>query len=142
MSPARQTSGLRQGYGLTVFERKAVELMAMEVTRTYLEGLGYEVKDTSAKNPFDFLASMGNSQIKVEVKGTTSSKVDSVMMTSNEVDLHKNENGKTALAIVSGISFLERGSNARCEGGKLEYLFPWDIGEWKLKPTVFDAIRP
>ncbi len=86
----------------------------MEVTHEYLSKLGYKLKDTSAKNPFDYLATKGEEAIKVEVKGTTSGLVDSIMMTSNEVNLHTNEAGTTALAIVSEIEFIERGENTKC----------------------------
>jgi len=58
-------------------------------------------------------------------------------MTANEVALHQEEAGSTALAIVSGIELLERGQNPRCAGGDLNYMYPWDIEAWTLTPTVF-----
>ena len=64
------------------------------------------------------------------------------MMTSNEVNLHKNEAGTTALAIVSEIKFKERGANAECTGGTLEYMYPWDIEEWNLEPKAYLVIKP
>ena len=142
VSPNRATSGQRQGYGLTGPERRVVELHAMGIARTHLKTLGYKVTDTSANNPFDFLAELDGAAIKVEVKGTTSSEVDSVLMTSNEVDLHTNEMGSTALAIVSGITLSRRGSKPSCSAGKLEYHYPWDISEWTVTPKAYSVVRP
>lgn len=142
VNPARKTPNNRQGYGLSGDERKAVELRAMAVTHEYLSKLGYKLEDTSSNNPFDYLATKNDKIIKVEVKGTTSEIVDSIMMTSNEVKLHTNEAGKTALAIVRGINFIERGNNAKCDGGLLEYFFPWLIKEWTLETKAFLVSRP
>jgi len=141
VSPNRRTSGQRQGYGLTGPERKAVELQAMAVTRTHLKWLGYKVTDTSANNPFDYLAELDGEAVKVEVKGTTSTAVDSILMTSNEVDLHTSESGTTALAIVSGITLSRRGSSPKCSGGELEFHLPWDISEWTVTPKAFSVTR-
>jgi hypothetical protein len=142
VNPVKKNLNSRQGYGLSAAERKAVELRAMEVTRKHLAELGFKIKDTSANNPFDYLAERGDEIIKVEVKGTTSGLVDSIMMTSNEVELHKNEAGTTALAIVSEIEFDQRGDSAKCTGGSLEYIYPWDIEEWSLEPKAYLVIKP
>jgi len=142
VNPSKKNPNTRQGYGLSGPERKAVELRAMEVAHEYLSKLGYELEDTSAKNPFDYLAVKGEKVIKVEVKGTTSSIVDSIMMTSNEVDLHTNESGNTALAVIREIGFIERGENAMCKGGTIEYFYPWIIEQWTLVPKAFLVLRP
>ena len=113
INPNKNSLNTRQGYALSSTERKAVEIRAMEVTQDYLISLGYTLKDTSLNRPYDYLAVNDEISIKVEVKGTTSAFVDSIMMTSNEVDLHTTENGETALAIVSNIEFIQRGENAK-----------------------------
>lgn len=56
----------------------------MNLTGEHLKQLGYSISDTSKNNPYDFLAQKNGEAIKVEVKGTTSSNVDSVTMTHNE----------------------------------------------------------
>lgn len=132
----------RQGYGLTAVEREAVELHAMERTRRYFEDLGYKVTDTSANNPFDFLVERDGQAVKVEVKGSTSAEVDAVLMTSNEVDVHANEAGTTALAIVSGIALSQREGQPSCSGGELEVFLPWDISEWSVTPKAYLVARP
>ena len=89
-----------------------------------------------------YLAKRYQEAIKVEVKGTTSSNVDSVTMTHNEVNLHIQEKGKTALAIVSGIKLTNRGENPTCEGGILEFINGWDIEKWIQKPITYQVFRP
>lgn len=141
VNPSRKNPHSRQGYGLTGPERKAVEIRAMVVTHEYLSGKGYSLRDTSAKHSYDYLAKKSDQEIKVEVKGTTSSDVDSVLMTKNEVALHEKEAGSTALAIVSNIKFIERGDNATCKGGVIEYFYPWDISRWTLQPQAYLVVR-
>ena len=63
-------------------------------------------------------------------------------MTHNEVKLHKQEKGKTALAIVSDIKLTQRGKNPECEGGNLEFIKEWDIETWTIKPVSYQISRP
>jgi hypothetical protein len=142
VNPNKKTLATRQGYGLSGPERKAVELRAMEVTRLFLEKEGYKCTDTSSNKPYDFLATNNEQEIKIEVKGTTNQSPDSVLMTSNEVELHKTEQGNTALSIVHSINFITRGDNAEVEGGILEYLSEWNILDWEIKPTAYLVKRP
>lgn len=141
VNPVKKTLGARQGYGLTGPERKAVELRAMDITRTFLEGEGFHCTDTSANKPYDFLASKNEEEVKVEVKGTTNRSPDSILMTSNEVKLHRNEQGKTALSIVHSINLITRGDNAKAEGGELEYMPGWNILDWEIEPTAYVVKR-
>ena len=142
INPNRRTSGARQGFGLTAPERRAVELRAMKIAVNHLESLGYSTVNTSSNRPYDLLAKRGEEEIIVEVKGTTSSSVDSILMTANEVDIHKALLGKTALAIVSNIKLTERGDNPKCSGGELEYTSPWNITKWITKPISYQVGRP
>jgi hypothetical protein len=70
--------------------------------------------------PFDFLATRDSETIKVEVKGTTSDRADAILMTSNEVELHRLECGRTGLIIVSGILLSGSGSDHQTAGGEVE----------------------
>ena len=142
VNPNRETSGGRQGFGLNAKEKKQVELRAMKVTEEYLLSHGYTTDDTSRNKPYDFLAQNSSESIKVEVKGTTSSNVDSITMTHNEVNLHLQEKGKTALAIVSDIKLIKRGEDPKCEGGKLEFIKGWKIDTWTTKPITYQVFRP
>ncbi len=140
--PEKINRNARQGFGLTVPERRAVEIQAMKVTTRFLESAGYEVKDVSSNSSFDLLATKDGDSLKVEVKGSTASALDSLLMTSNEVELHKNEAGTTALAIVKAISLAREETQIQAYGGELEYLFPWDISRWKLRPIAYQVFVP
>ena len=133
--------GNRQGYGLTAAERRAVELQGMSITSSFLKAQGYTVLDTSARKPYDILARKGDEEIKVEVKATTSLEMNSVLMTSGEVQLHQKEAGYTALALVRRVELLARGTMPSCTGGELDFIYPWDISEWDLHPRAFEVRR-
>ncbi|MBZ9798808.1 MrcB family domain-containing protein [Mesorhizobium sp. ES1-4] len=141
LSPLDRPSG-RQGYGLSAPARKAVEKRAMDVASQFLRANRYVVRDTSASSPFDFEATVSGTRIKVEVKGTTSDRADGILMTANEVALHRNEKGNTALIIVSSIRLSEQNGAYSCSGGNVEWLLGWDIDEWFHEPTAFRVTRP
>lgn len=136
--PNRASSS--QGYGLSSDERRAIELRAMDAAREWLEGEGYRVIDCSANKPFDFLAARDGVELKVEVKGTTSDFATDVLMTRNEVDLHRENIGSTALLICSGIK-LQRGKTPSADGGVLDAHVGWDINDWVIEPTAFRISR-
>ncbi len=131
-----------QGIGLTGPERKAVERRAMELAVEYLTADGYQCRDVSSTEPFDLLASKGDVSIKTEVKGTTSDMCYSIMMTKNEVELHRKEKGSTALIVVSRIKLMRENGEPRAEGGELEALLKWDIDEWSANPIAYQVSRP
>jgi len=139
-NPHRLTEAGRQGFRLSAADRKAIEMRAMDVTRDYLIENGYEITDTYKNNPFDILAKRGDEALKVEVKGSTAKFVDAVMMTRNEVRLHKDEAGSTALAIVSDIA-LSSDDAGQATGGRLEFLNSWSIEEWELEPLMYQVKR-
>nr|WP_292237721.1 DUF3883 domain-containing protein [Mesorhizobium sp.] len=114
----------------------------MDVAAQFLRDNGYAVRDTSATGSFDFEATSAGTQIKVEVKGTTSDRADGIMMTANEVELHRNEKGNTALIIVSSIRLSEQNGGYVGTGGNMEWLLGWDIDEWSHEPTAFRVTRP
>ena len=136
-----KTQRNRQGMGLTGPERKAVELRAMSLAVEYLTSNGYQCKDTSSTESFDLLATLSGVSIKVEVKGTTSDLCDSVMMTKNEVDLHKSEQGNTGLIIVSKIRLNRDAVEPTASGGNIEPMLGWDINQWLTEPIAFQVSR-
>ena len=140
IKPTRNNSSKTQGFRLTAGERKAVELQAMHVTSSWFLANGYSVSDTSATESFDLLVEKDGSSKKVEVKGSTSQELNSIMMTSNEVLLHQKEQGSTALALVSQIN-LVKGAKPECNGGNLEVILDWQIDEWSIEPTSFRVTR-
>lgn len=133
--------GRSQGLGLTAAERKAVEMRAMAVAREYLEGIGFTVKDVSLTESYDLLATNPEREIKVEVKGTTSDLCDVIMMTKNEVELHRREKGRTGLIIVSRIQLDREELGPSATRGKLEALLEWDVDAWMAEPIAFRLSR-
>ncbi|TIQ44637.1 MAG: DUF3578 domain-containing protein [Mesorhizobium sp.] len=141
LSPLSRYPG-RQGYGLSAPARKAVERRAMDVASQFLRSKGYAVRDTSASSPFDFEATLSGKRIKIEVKGTTSDVAGDILMTANEVALHRSEKGNTALIIVSSIRLAEHSGVYSGSGGNVEWLLGWDVDEWLHEPTAFRVMRP
>ena len=141
LSPLAASSG-RQGYGLSAPARRVVEKWAMDAASEFLRASGYMVRDTSASHPFDIEATKDGRAIKVEVKGTTSDRADAVLMTANEVALHRAEQGETALIIVSSIRLDGKHPTYSCSGGDVECLLGWDIDEWLQEPIAFRVTRP
>lgn len=140
MNPKR-AAARRQGYGLSAPARRAVELRAMELAWQWLLDQGYDVEDRSASKPYDLEAVRGGEEIKVEVKGTTSDRADAILMTRNEVDLHRREKGRTCLIVVSSIELIEEDGEFVTDGGHVEVQMGWDIDEWLLEPTAFRVSR-
>jgi len=102
---------------------------------------GYEPQDTSATKSFDILAKRAGEELLVEVKGTTSDFCDSVLMTKNEVNLHRTHKGSTALIIVSKIRLSRDNGEPTATGGEIEALLCWDIDEWTSDPIAFQVSR-
>lgn len=138
--PLRSTAG-KQGRGLTAKERQVVELRAMALAIQYLAAKGFESRDTSATDSFDILAKKAGEKLMVEVKGTTSDICDSVLMTKNEVNLHREHKGSTGLLIVSKIRLSRDNDEPIATGGEVEALLYWDIDEWISEPIAFQVSR-
>ncbi len=138
--PLKKRSG-RQGFSLSAPQRKAVELRAMHLAVEYLVNAGYDYSDTSATESFDILAKQGEEVLKIEVKGTTSDFCDSVVMTRNEVDLHRTEKGKTGLVIVSKISLDKDKESPSASGGVVDAMLKWDIDGWTADPIAYQVSK-
>ena len=85
---------------------------------------------------YDIQATLGKTKIFVEVKGTTSPEPNAILMTANEVNLHRRKKGQTALAIVSSIK-LTKGEKPTAAGGILDMQIAWDIDDWNIQPTAY-----
>jgi predicted HNH restriction endonuclease len=142
LSRPLRKQGRRQGFGLTASQRKAVELCAMAKTEEWLKKNGYLVEDTHNAQPYDFLAKKDGTELLVEVKGTISDICDSVLMTKNEVELHRSKKGSTALFLVSKILLERNEEPPRAHGGSLEQHIGWDIDSWHKVPIAFQISRP
>ena len=111
------TGRCRQGYGLTGQERRIVELYAMGVATQKLKALGYKTRDVSGNSPYDIMANSGGSEYYVEVKGTTSG-LGSILLTRNEVELHKNVYPNNYLIVVYEIDLNRNVEPAIASGGE------------------------
>ena len=138
----RAKRGNGQSFGLSAVERKAVELRAMTLAHAWLLSNDYSARDTSSNSPFDFVAEKDGQAIKVEVKGTTSDICESILMTRNEVDLHRVEKGRTALIVVSSIRLDRSTSPPTSNGGDLEAFVGWDIDSWSMESVAYQVRRP
>ncbi len=137
-APLRRRNG-GQGRGLSAGDRKLVELRAMELARQWLEDQDFNYKDVSDRDSCDYRASRGGEEWVIEVKGTTGGP-SSVLLTANEVALHRGQYPRNALLIVHGIQLgPEPGKVA---GGELSVSSPWQIDEERLKPVCFEYRLP
>jgi len=106
----------------------------MDLATRHYASLWPEVVDVSATQPFDLLRRDGDRELRVEVKGTTSPGL-SVLLTRNEVQHARANNGRAALFVVSNIV----GHATGCSGGTIDIVEPWDIRQDELEPIAFEC---
>jgi len=86
-----------QARGLTGPERKLVENAAMRQARQWLKAEGFKfIKDVSAVESCDFRAQRNGEEWVIEVKGTMGGP-ESILLTANEVALHRSSYPRNAL---------------------------------------------
>jgi len=136
-SPRRRGArkGLAQGRGLSPEARKAVELHAMARACEWLAHHGFEFTDVSSRDCCDFRAKRGGEEWVIEVKGTTGGP-GAVLLTPNEVELHRNSHPRNALLVVHGITLSDSGR--RASGGDLLELYPWQLEEERLSSIGYE----
>lgn len=127
--------GLGQGRGLSPEARKAVELHAMARACEWLAAHGFEFTDVSSRDCCDFRAKRDDEEWVIEVKGTTGDP-GTVLLTPNEVELHRNSHPRNALLVVHGITLSDSGT--RASGGDLLELSPWDLEEERLQAVGYE----
>lgn len=129
-----------QGWGLTGPLRKLVEYTAMAKAKQWLKDEGFEFEDVSSKESCDFRAQKLGDEWIVEVKGTTGGP-DSVLLTANEVALHRKIHPLNVLLIVHGIKLSQDGTSV-LDDGELMVIKPWGIVEELLKPICYEYRLP
>ncbi len=117
------------GPRLSANERRIIENYAVSKVMERFKSLGYTVKDVGNYESYDLHAAKDGEIIKIEVKGTTSNGSD-IVLTRNEVEIHKNAHPANALAIVRRIR-LSRSQDAdpSPSSGELVLEMPWAIDE-------------
>lgn len=130
-------TGRRQGFGLTQIERKVVEERAVQVAIEYYKNLGYtKIDDVGAFESYDLRVTGPDGVLFVEVKGTTSHG-ESIILTRNEVELHRREFPSNALVVVSLINLI-KGETPKASGGILNVTSPWELISERLTPLGFE----
>jgi hypothetical protein len=125
----------RQGFGLTAAEKRCVELHAMGIAESYLNGEGYQTKNVSKGNPFDLLARRKGETLHVEVKGTTGGGKE-ILLTRKEVRFQRMKHPANMLFVVHSIS-LTRETEPSASGGTPRVISPWLLTGKQLKPYAF-----
>ena len=124
-----------QGRGLSGAERRLVENAAMHRAKQWLKEKGFEFQDVHATESCDFRGQLRGVEWVIEVKGTTGGP-RSIILTANEVDLHRRSHPRNALLIVHGIQLSKDRSEA--SGGDLIALEPWTLKESCLTPICYE----
>lgn len=120
----------------TARERKAIEERAVKVTTEHFKALGYSVDDVGAYASYDLACRRDEEHLYVEVKGTTSPG-EAVILTKNEVELHRAVHPANALAIVRRIALNRSVKPPEAYGGELVVTMPWKIDDEALTPLSY-----
>ncbi|MFB7249644.1 MrcB family domain-containing protein [Microbacterium sp. NPDC056234] len=125
-----------QGFRITKVEQRAVELRAVAVASAMLIASGWTVKDVGATESYDLDCRRGDERLWVEVKGTTSLG-EAVILTKNEVALHREKYPANALVVVSEIELDRSADSPVASGGRLAVVSPWQIEDDALQPLAY-----
>lgn len=124
-----------QGWGLDAAAKRAVELRAMQIAEAWLSEEGFTFTDVSSTDSCDFRARRDGEDWVIEVKGTTAGP-KSILVTRNEVALHRASHPLNALIVVHGVKLGKDGVSAT--GGTLLVLSPWFLEDGRLSPTSYE----
>ena len=127
------------GPRLSAVERRVIEQHAVTLTMQHFESesMGYVVEDVGKTESYDLRATKAGFVVKVEVKGTTSNGSE-IVLTRNEVDVHKNDYPANALAIVRYIQLhRHNGEPPTASGGELVLAMPWTVDDDRLAPIAY-----
>ncbi|WP_426514498.1 protein NO VEIN domain-containing protein [Dactylosporangium sp. McL0621] len=131
-----------QGFRLTKREQQAVERRAVDVAMEYHRSQGWaDVRDVGATESFDIKVGKGPEELSVEVKGTTSFG-ESIILTRNEVNLHRERFPHNALFIVHSIRLDRSKSEPVASGGVAVERRPWSIADSDLRVLAFQYRVP
>ena len=132
------TGPRRQGRSqLSQAHKKLIEEHAVKVAMAQLKKKGFtNVKDVGKNHSYDIAAKLNGIDYYIDVKGTTSLG-EKVVLTKNEVLLHRQEHPNNALIVVSQIA-LDRSEPPSVKGGKVLIVSPWKIEDSELEPLGYD----
>lgn len=132
------TGPRRQGRSrLPQEHKKVIEDHAVKVAMMLLEKKGFtNVKDVGKNHSYDIAAKLDGIDFYIEVKGTISLG-EKVVLTKNEVLLHRQEYPNNALIVVSQID-LDRSETPSANGGNAVFISPWQIKDEDLDALGYD----
>jgi len=137
---ARRRAGRGQSYQLDQQVKVAVEAHAMNLAIEFYEK-SWIVEDVHGSESFDLRCTRGDTELHVEVKGTTTDGAE-VLLTPNEV-AHARSHPDVALFVVIRIH-IERHDDGRvtASGGRKVVFHPWDIDAGDLVPVGYKYRLP
>ena len=125
-----------QGFGLTPQLRRAVEKYAVNAAIDYFREAGWlNIQDVGDFASYDLTMVRDGMVHIVEVKGTTGFG-DNIILTRNEVSVHKEYYPRNALVVVSQIKILAS-DPPKLDGGKVQAIQPWSLVEEWLEAMTF-----
>ena len=132
------TGPRRQGRSrLPQAHKKVIEEHAVDVAMKHLKKKGFtNIKDVGKNHSYDIAAKLNGIDFYIEVKGTISLG-EKVVLTKNEVLLHRQEHPNNALIVVSRID-LNRSEPPSAKGGKVLFISPWRIDDMDLDALGYD----
>jgi hypothetical protein len=130
-----------QGFGLTHDERLLVEQHAMLQAEAWLVAAGFtNVRDVHMEMSCDFLADRDGVEHIIEVKGTTAA-LGKVLLTRNEVELHKMHHPTNVLLVVHDIELSDLRSKSI--GGSITAFESWNVEDHVLTALAYMCtLRP
>ena len=103
----------------------------------HLEKKGFtNIKDVGKNHSYDIAAKLNGLDFYIEVKGTISLG-EKVVLTKNELLLHRQEHPNNALIVVSQID-LDRTEPPSAKGGRILFISPWKIEDSELEALGYD----
>ena len=119
--------------------RKVVELRAMALVKGKFRAARYEVKDVSARSPYDFLCTRDREIKFVEVKGTQTDG-RAIILTAREVAFIQNSRPNSVLCVVHGIRVTGR-THPTASGGHISTDDPLVLSTGTLNPISYTYVR-
>lgn len=116
--------------------RKLVELHAMGIAKQWLIDEGFEYEDVSSSDSCDFRARRDGEEWVIEVKGTTGG-LGNILLTRNEISLHRVSHPRNALLVVHDITLTGADTNPSVQGGELTAFSPWLIEDERMIPIAY-----
>ena len=132
-----------QGYRSSPGARRALEAHSMDRAMRHFADLGWStIIDVSRSRCFDLLCQRGMSELRVEVKGTTS-EGSQILLTRNEVTHARRVFPHVALYILADVKLTAVDESTYLADGGIEIIRdPWDIRAGQLQPLAYEYAVP